>query len=364
MKNTFILVLSLLWAASSIANDNLHVSGFGSIVAGQVLDGSGYVADYPNLGIYDDEFDIGQESKLGMQARATISDDMSATMQVMSRANNDYVAEVEWLFVNYAISDDLELQAGKMRLPVYYFSEYMDVGIAYPWIRVPSDAYSLDVTNFNGLQLNHRTFIGATSFTSTLYAGRQTNMSDELMSYLFDNDPGDVRGVGTANVDRTFTNIVGVGFEVNTDSTIAKVSFTQSDFDETIVNSFTDEADGTIEFLDVYFQQNFGPVSLMLEYNEYDPFYTSYFASGTFTSGANTYYLMYSQFDLDAVFEKHDTVAIGMRHNISSRLAFKVDVSSLTDEGEDGFGGPNPVNKDPDGDGDVTILSTSLDFIF
>lgn len=364
MKASKLLLLSLvLVGLPALANDKLQVSGFGSIVAGQVLDGSGYVADYPNLGVYDDEFDIAQETRMGIQANAMVSDKIRATMQVMTRANNNYEAEVEWLFVNYAITEDLDLQAGKLRLPVYYFSEYMDVGIAYPWVRVPSDAYSLDVTSFNGLQLNHRAFIGATSFTTTLYAGRQTNLNDELMSYLFDNDPGDVTGVGSANVDRQFTNIVGVGFEINMDSTIAKISFTQSDFDETITNSFTAEADGSIEFIDIYFQQNFGPASIILEYNDYDPFYQSYFVSGTYTMGQNTFYLMNSKFTLDAElngtpFEEHDTNSIGMRHNLSATTALKFDISMINDTGL------NAVNKDSDNDGDATIFTTSLDFMF
>jgi hypothetical protein len=107
MKHLLLLAITLVWASGIMANDRLFISGFGSIIGSQVVDGSGYVADYPNIGVYDDQFDVGQESKLGLQARATISDEMSATMQVMSRANNKYETEVEWLFVNYAIDDDL-----------------------------------------------------------------------------------------------------------------------------------------------------------------------------------------------------------------------------------------------------------------
>jgi len=362
-KSLSIFFLAML-AGLSHGNDMIRMSGYGSVVLGQVMDGSAYVADYPNLGIYDDEWDIGQESRFGLQMNATISDELSATVQMVSRANNDYEAQVEWMFVNYALNDDLELQAGKLRVPVYYYSEYMDVGIAYPWIRVPADAYSLDVTSFNGLQLNHRMFMGNTSFTTAIFTGRAKNENSELMSYLFDNDPGDVTGTGSANVDRYFTNILGVGFEVNMDSTIFKVSYTQADFDETIVNSFTAEADGTIKFMDIFIQQNFGPMSVMLEYNDYDPFYSSYFASFNYTLGQATYYLMHSKFELDATdgtgtpFEEHDTNALGMRYNLSAKVAVKADITMMTDTGA------SPVNRDPDGDGDVTIFSTSLDFMF
>ena len=59
-------VAALAVAPLSQANDNLRVSGFGSIIGAQVIDGHGYVADYPNLGIYDNDFDLAKESKFGL----------------------------------------------------------------------------------------------------------------------------------------------------------------------------------------------------------------------------------------------------------------------------------------------------------
>jgi len=359
MKNFALLVVSLALAAGATANDKLFISGFGSIIGSQVVDGSGYVADYPNIGVYDDQFDIGQESKLGIQTRATISDELSATLQVMSRANNEYEAEVEWLFVNYALDDDLELQAGKLRVPVYYFSEFMDVGYAYPWIRVPADAYSLDVTSFNGLQLNHRTYMGGFNFATTLYAGRNSPRSpedSEIMSFIFG-----------GNVKRSFTDMLGFGFEVSTDSTIAKVTYSQANMEQTRSNSFDAADDGTtttdINFIDVYLQQNFGSFSVMLEYNDYDPFYASYFVSGTYQMDRATFYLMHSQFTLDSEIagvpiEEHDTNSVGLRYDYRPRVSLKFDVSMITDTGV------FAVNKDANNDGDAVILSTGVDFTF
>jgi hypothetical protein len=338
------------------ANDNLSISGFGSLVAGQVLDGSGYVAEYPNVGAYDDEFDIGQETRLGMQAITTISSELSATMQVMTRANNNYKPEVEWLFANYTLNDSVDLQAGKLRVPVYYFSEYMDVGYAYPWIRVPSDAYSLDLTSFNGLQLNHRTYVGSLDISTAIFGGRQPNTGDnELMSFLFG-----------GNVQRSFTGLVGVGVELATETTTAKISVSQADMTQVRSNSFNVADDGiskeSISFIDIFIKQSMGAFAVMLEYNNYDPFYTSYFLSGTYQMGKVNYYIMTSQFELDAEIggtpiEEHNTNSFGARYDYQPRIAFKVDISMITDTGF------FAVNKDPS-DGDAMILSTGIDFIF
>jgi hypothetical protein len=242
---------------------------------------------------------------------------------------------------------------------VYYFSEFMDVGYAYPWIRVPADAYSLDVTSFNGLQLNHRTYFGAINLASTLYVGRNSPRSpedSEIMSFIFG-----------GNVQRSFTGMVGVGFEISTDNTIAKVTYSQASMKQTRSKSFNVADDGTtntdINFIDVYLQQNFGAFSVMLEYNDYDPFYSSYFVSGTYQMGRATYYLMHSQFELDAKIgstpiEEHDTNSLGLRYDFKPRMAFKFDISMINDTGS------FAVNKDSNNDGDATILSAGVDFTF
>lgn len=356
-----IAVAALAVAPLSQANDNLRISGFGSIIGAQVVEGSGHVADYPNAGIYDDQFDLAVESKFGLQAVATINDKTSFTTQAMSRASNDYDPQVEWMFLNYAIQDDLELQAGKLRLPVYYFSEFMDVGYAYPWIRVPSDAYSLDLTNFNGAQLNYRTYMGPLNITTAVYTGRQTNNSDPLMSYLFNQ-----------NIDRDFTGIVGATLELGTDNTIVKLSYTEADMTE--VGSVWGTTEYAIQFHDVYVQQSFGDFMVQAEYNRYKPFYESYFASASYRMDKTTYYALYSKFELDTVLEEHDTQSLGLRYDIDARMAIKFDVTQLNDEGYfpvgffDGTNPTsklaNPVNDDPDGDGDLVIISTGVDFIF
>ena len=358
MKHYIIGLLSACcWVSLVQANDNIQVSGFASVIGSQVLDGSGYVADYPNLGAYDDQLDLGQESKMGLQLSANVTEEMRATMQVMSRANNNYDPQVEWLFMNYAIRDDLELQAGRLRVPVYYYSEYMDVGYAYPWIRVPADAYSLDLTTFNGLQLNYRTNMGAVDISSALFTGRQqANGDSELMSFLFG-----------GNVQRSFTNLLGVGVEFSTDSTVAKITYSQADMEQLRSNSFNVADDGltneAISFIDVFVKQSFGDAEVMVEYNKYDPFYISYFVSGTYQVGAVKYYVMHSQFELDAQIggvpiEEHDTNSVGLRYDFQPRVAFKVDISMINDTGF------FAVNKDANNDGDAVILSTGVDFIF
>lgn len=354
------LATAILLSNSALAA-NFDFNGFGTIAAGAILEGDGYIADYPNLGVYEKSLDFGQETRLGLQGKANIDDKLSATLQLMSRAANDYELQVEWLYATYNISADTNIQIGRMRMPVYYYSDYMDVGYAYPWIRIPADTYSLDVTNFNGVKLNSTFKTGDVYYRLSVYGGNESNPQDELMSYLFESF--------TTNIDRDFENILGTALDVTWAGLSARVTYAQASMDETQTygDGSTGIIDYDIDFYDAFVKYEFDSgFAIMAEYNKYKPFYQSYFGSATYQTGVFTYYLNWSQFDLGTPFEKHDTTSIGVRYDLGDTYAVKFDLSSMSDEGYNPFTDqPNPVYHDAkNGDGDVTIFSVSLDFVF
>ena len=215
-------------------------------------------------------------------------------------------------------------------MPVCYFSEYMDVGYAYPWVRIPADTYSLDVTEFNGVKFNWLTYVSDLNAKFSVYFGRQQNQNSELMSYLFGGD-----------VDRDFRNIQGIAVEVSWKDFSARTTFTRADLTDLLNGAGGTD---TIKFYDLYLQQVFGPFTVMAEYNKYEPFYKSYFGSATYRHGRQTYYVLWSKFDLDLPFEEHDTTAIGVRHELNESAALKFDISKFNDDGYNPFTGlPNPV---------------------
>lgn len=355
-----LLSVALLASAPAMAAD-FNFNGFGTIAGGAILDGDGYIADYPNLGIYEKSFDLGQETRLGLQGEAKLDDKLSATMQVMSRAANNYDAEVEWLYATYKITADTSIQAGRLRMPVYYYSDYMDVGYAYPWVRIPADTYSLDATNFNGLKLNSKFKAGNIYYGLTLFGGNENNPDSELMGYLFESF--------TTQIDRDFENIFGAAVNLNFGSFSLRGTYTQADMEETQTygDASTGMTDYDIKFYDVFAKYEFDSgVTILAEYNKYKPFYQSYFGSVTYQLNALTYYVSWSQFDLDTPFEKHDTSSIGVRWDVGDTYALKFDVSSLNDEGYNPFTDqPNPVYHDAkNGNGDVTVFTLALDFVF
>ena len=83
------------------------------------------------------------------------------------------------------------------------------------------------------------------------------------------------------------------------------------------------------------------------------------------------FYALYSKFDLDEAWESHDTKSLGLRYDFMPNVAFKADISIFSDTGYNPFTlDPNPVYAPAkllnggDGDGDATILSFGIDFVF
>ena len=100
-KLLFLFCIYLINAPALADLSDVQLRGFGSIVAGVVVDGDGYIAEYPNLGIYQDYLDLSPESRLGLQAKVPLFDNVSVTAQLISRGSNDFNVEIDWFYLTY-----------------------------------------------------------------------------------------------------------------------------------------------------------------------------------------------------------------------------------------------------------------------
>ncbi|KJZ00784.1 MULTISPECIES: porin [Pseudoalteromonas] len=154
MKKT-LLGLSIAAALVSLPSfAEVRINGFASIVGGQTLD------DDDTLYGYDNDFNMEQESKFALQVSADLQERLSATAQVIARGENDFDAEFEWAYLTYEISDNSQLSAGKMRIPFYRYSDFLDVGYAYRWVRPPKSVYNLNFSTYEGLSYLYNSNIG------------------------------------------------------------------------------------------------------------------------------------------------------------------------------------------------------------
>ncbi|MBZ9611402.1 porin [Rheinheimera maricola] len=138
------------------------INGFASIKAGMTMG-----SDEQLYG-YTDELDFKNESLMALQVRSDLGEKLSVTAQMMGRGNEDFDISFEWAFLSYQLNDNTTINAGRLRAPFYKYSEYMDVGYAYDWSRVPRSVYGLGFNNIEGVSLYRTDVIGG--FDSTFMA--------------------------------------------------------------------------------------------------------------------------------------------------------------------------------------------------
>ncbi|PTT89430.1 hypothetical protein DBR42_07815, partial [Pelomonas sp. HMWF004] len=149
--------------ASGASDISYSLSGFGQFTAGKVLSGTDRtyaqwqcpcaMQNWEYVGVYEKRkgWQADQESLLGLQGTVRFGDSLSATAQVLSRPGNfNYRPTVDWAYVSWNVSDKWTLQAGRKRIPLYYYSDFLYIATAYPWIRPPADVYGWPIYAYDG----------------------------------------------------------------------------------------------------------------------------------------------------------------------------------------------------------------------
>ena len=121
--------------------DDLHFSGFASLGAGHI--------DRPGLRFadYEDDWSFDSDTLLGLQAQTRLAERLDLTGQVVARGfsyngRDDYEPAINWLFLSYQLGAEIQVRAGRMRTPHYLYSDTLEVGYSYVWVRPPVDVYT------------------------------------------------------------------------------------------------------------------------------------------------------------------------------------------------------------------------------
>jgi hypothetical protein len=157
-KTPFIAaVSSFLMFSNSYAVEfgdlTITFNGFGSAVSGVTQDsGENYLG-------YDDDPDFDLEV-LALQTNVEMENGLSFVTQFVVRGADDYDLETEWAYVGYQINSKFKMNVGRIRLPLYMYSDYLEVGYAYPWMRPPASVYFVPATSVEAGTLFWTEFIG------------------------------------------------------------------------------------------------------------------------------------------------------------------------------------------------------------
>lgn len=98
-------------------------------------------------------------TKFGININSKVSDRLTVASQFRAGiGDNNYDTTLDWAFASLKLSDEIDLRLGKIKFPVGIVNEYIDVGVAYPWIEAPMVIYS---ESSSGPQATREAFTGA-----------------------------------------------------------------------------------------------------------------------------------------------------------------------------------------------------------
>lgn len=161
------LLLGMLTSMSVFSE--VQINGFASVVMGVDLEDDGHPT-----GDYDARVDNLQESRVALQWAADMGDGMRFVGQTMARGDSEtgYVLNYDWAYFDLNVGDSGKLKMGRLRVPFYKYSDYLDVGYAYHWITPPKSMYSLSFSNADGLGYQHNFNHGSLEHSINLMYGR------------------------------------------------------------------------------------------------------------------------------------------------------------------------------------------------
>lgn len=151
-------------------SDVFRLSGFGTIgVAGSDNDRADFVSNMvqPNGAGYTRDWSANVDSRLGIQLTYLPTDKFSAVLQVTAEQeyDNSWDPDIEWAFLQYDLTPNLSVRAGRMVLPIYMFSEFRKVSFALPWVRPPGEFYNVPNHTTDGLGVLYKHHLGEFNYT-------------------------------------------------------------------------------------------------------------------------------------------------------------------------------------------------------
>jgi len=180
-------------------------NGFGT-VGFTHLGGEDDGRSYGVQGQTNDSWRGDQLSKFGAQLSYGITDTLGVTVQATAKAQQDeWKANLEWAYLSLQANDRLMLRAGRLRSPVYMYSESLDVGYSYPWLRLPDEVYSqVQVTNYEGVDAVYTMPLSYGSVTFQLAGGQAKNRDYYAYDEQFDIDYGKLFGASVSLASNDF----------------------------------------------------------------------------------------------------------------------------------------------------------------
>lgn len=152
-SRTLLLTLAMGTVMQNAAAEEnaIEFNGFLNVVGGilqhdPVKDFSD-AKQYPGYQGYTSDMSFDPQTSAGIQAQKKLDDKLSVSMQLYAEGDIDqYQARLKWLYLTYTPNYHSTFRVGRIGAPVYYYSDFLNVGYSYHWVLPPEPAYPFDTT--------------------------------------------------------------------------------------------------------------------------------------------------------------------------------------------------------------------------
>lgn len=231
-------ILTICFMASN-AMAEVNFNGFLSVGAG-VLTDDDEITSYEG---FDGDWNTDPDTVFALQVSAPISDKVTATGQLIARGVDDYNLEAEWAYLTYSATENWDVRVGRLRSPFFIYSDFLDVGYAYPFIAPPAQTYRFLFTTVEGVDTLVRGQVGDWDSSFQAYYGRLT----------------DDTSLSGETVDLDLVGFTGVNWALSRDWLTVRATYNQAEFTIDLPTALSNT--GGTGFLDILTGAGFGSVA-------------------------------------------------------------------------------------------------------
>ncbi|NLS12358.1 hypothetical protein HGP28_05535 [Vibrio sp. SM6] len=346
--------------ANAASLNDIRIGGFGSVGVGYADNDVGYAGHYEKVGYKHDTL-------FGLQFDMQINDRASVTTQVVANGRYDFEPAFEVAYLSYEF-DNFTMRGGKIRTPFYMYSDYLDIGYAYPMLRPNQEVYEnmIVISSFTGIDalipidiagttLQLQPFVGQSQVEerdSGIF-GHQTNLKDvmALAATWYGNDWVISGSFGEATTeamsDSNPLSLVNL-FEMNKEQTATFTAFgVQYNDGDWLFNAEAMCMELTGAFYD------FESISAVLGYQVGSVM--PYISAGTVSTTDNNDRSLFPEYLREY---ERTSYSVGFRWDYASNVAVKFDTTYADFHGATG-GFMTNFTED-----DTMVYSASVDFVF
>ncbi len=363
----FIFVLT-----SNINAREIEITGYASLI--------GTYTDEKDV-TYLNEFaqnyiDFTHHSHIGLQFNTEIIKNLELSLTLLSEGQEDYQTRATWFYATYAISKDTSFRFGRLKLPFYLVSNYIDIGNAYPWVTPPDEVYNTNIINSpEGVEYVYETDFYNSVLSFNTYIG--SDRSSEYLAPSFIDDStvntnnkyatGDKIKYESHELFGAAINIASehITFQITHNQTVIashELNITKSrvslgsfglilDYDQFVLYSEFTHRDSEASLQSIFPDQNSKYITLGYKISKYMP------------------YITYATIDKGKTKSKYSLVqqtsTIGLRYDVNPKMAIKIQASKIKPDYSDGNTGRYGLfDKALTADKEPTVVSMSVDILF